>query len=132
MSFCDGVCTDTGTYGTKPYLQFKGVGSLAFWGSLGIKHLSSFNFRFALFRNTAVSREDHLAGTPQVLIMVKLSNDAGICQIRDFGVSDQGYFIAMKLYSSSLRQWRLQESRPLHEMVCLRARGRDLLKSPIF
>ena len=53
----------------------------------------------------------------EVLILDKFRHEGGICRLYDYGVDAENYYIVMKMYRCNLRQWRLNDRRPLHQQL---------------
>eukprot|EP01087_Luapelamoeba_hula_P014048 TRINITY_DN4056_c1_g1_i1.p1 TRINITY_DN4056_c1_g1~~TRINITY_DN4056_c1_g1_i1.p1 ORF type:complete len:3194 (-),score=531.19 TRINITY_DN4056_c1_g1_i1:7-9588(-) len=49
----------------------------------------------------------------EIFILDSLRHDDRICHTYDFGVSEEYYWIMMKCYRCSLKDWRLRQTRPL-------------------
>jgi len=53
-----------------------------------------------------------------------------VTQLYDYGVDKESYYIVMKLYPNSLRQWRINQKKPLSEMLSVYLNiFRDILKT---
>ena len=48
----------------------------------------------------------------EILILDKHKNDARCCHLYDYGVGAESYWIIMKSYKSSLKEWRLRQTGP--------------------
>jgi serine/threonine protein kinase len=55
----------------------------------------------------------------EVYILDKFKNDVRICQMYDFGVDNDNYWVVMKNYKCSLKQWRSVQTKSLHENLPL-------------
>jgi len=47
----------------------------------------------------------------EVLILDTFRNDPRVCKLYDYGVTDEHYWVIMKYYSCSLKEWRLRQKR---------------------
>lgn len=55
----------------------------------------------------------------EILIMDQFKGDPRICRMYDFGVDDEFYYIIMKEYKCSLKNWREKQTTPLSQLLPL-------------
>lgn len=55
----------------------------------------------------------------EILVLDKWKSDERICKLIDYGVDEENYWIVMKKYTMSLKEWRLKQVKSLEENLPL-------------
>jgi serine/threonine protein kinase len=55
----------------------------------------------------------------EILVLDAYKDDKRICKLYDYGVSEEHYWVIMRFYRCSLKEWRLRQTRPLSENLVL-------------
>ncbi len=53
----------------------------------------------------------------EITILDRFRGDSRVCQMLDYGVDGEHYWISMKFYKCSLKQWRMKQTAPLSQML---------------
>jgi serine/threonine protein kinase len=55
----------------------------------------------------------------EILVLDAYKDDKRICKLYDYGVSEEHYWVIMRFYRCSLKEWRLRQTRPFADNLML-------------
>jgi len=55
----------------------------------------------------------------EILVLERFRDDPRLCRLFDYGVDDEHYWVSMKRYTCSVKEWRMRQDAPLRDRLVL-------------